>query len=343
VLFFLVWKDFILTGNLRRLYRLVVSDDNDGMRIDQFLAAGIDDLSRSHARKILDLGGVHISGRRSRRCSYTVRAGDAIEVHLDGLPLEPFVLSESHLLYRDSYLLAIDKPPRVDTQPTHARYKGTLYEAIKNFLHDPKRPRLDPELGMAQRLDRDTSGVLVFSIHRRAHKGLTLAVREREVKKVYLALVHGVPSGQDGTIRSMLARSRRDNLVRSVPKGGKDAITHFRVLQTWPAADCALLAVTIPTGRSHQIRAHLTEHGHPLVGDVRYGGSSLLSGREVSRQMLHSWRLQIVHPVEATLLSLLAPLHPDMTSLVNFLDEESFGDIRTMQRLEMDDTHVDLS
>ncbi len=332
-----------MSGNPRRLYRLVVTAGDEGMRIDQFLAAGIDGFSRSQARKVIDLGGVHISGRRSRRCSYAVRAGDAIDVHLDGLPLEPFVLKDAHILYCDSYLLAIDKPPGIDTQPTHARFKGTLYDAIKNYLHDPKRPRHDPELGMAQRLDRDTSGVLVFSIHRRAHKGLTLAVREREVRKVYLALVHGVPAQGQGTIRSMLARSRRDNLVRSVPKGGKDAVTHYRVVQTWPAADCSLLAVNIPTGRSHQIRAHLTEHGHPLVGDVRYGGYSLLSGREVSRHMLHSWRLEIFHPVEENLLSLVAPLHPDMTSLVNFLDEESFSDVRTTQQLEMDDTHVDLS
>jgi 23S rRNA pseudouridine1911/1915/1917 synthase len=336
-------KGFILSGNPRRIYRLVVTEDDDGTRMDQFLAARIDGFSRSHARKILDLGGVHISGRRSRRCSYAVRAGDAVEVHLDGLPLEPFVLEDAHILYRDSYLLAIDKPPGVDTQPTHARYKGTLYEAIKNFLHDPKRPRHDPELGMAQRLDRDTSGVLVFSIHRRAHKGLTLAVREREVRKVYLALVHGIPSQRQGTIRSMLARSRRDNLVRSVPKGGKDAVTHYRVVQTWPATDCSLLAVTIPTGRSHQIRAHMTEHGHPLVGDVRYGGSSLISREEVFRQMLHSWRLQIHHPVDETLLSLVAPLHSDMVALIDFLDADSFGETRTVQQLEMDDNDVDIS
>jgi len=223
-------------------------------------------------------------------------------------------LSDEHIIFRDKYILVIDKPAGVDTQPTHARYKGTLYEAIKLFLQDPNRPSIRPSLGMVQRLDRGTSGAMVFSTHPLAHKGLSRCFTDRSVEKKYLALVEGNPERDKGEVRSMLARERKSNRVKSVPAGGKEAVTRFRVLERCESA--SLLEVDLLTGRLHQIRAHLSEEGHPLAGDSLYGGSEKLGEVMVSRQMLHAAFLSFPHPVTDEILTFEVPMPSDMRSLL---------------------------
>ncbi len=300
------------------LHRLCVMPEEDGQRLDQFLASRVSHHSRTFWRHVIDLGGVHVSGRRIRQCGFQVHGAQQIEAYVDGLPLEPFVFEDRHVLFRDRFVLAVNKPAGVDTQPTHSRFKGTLYEALLRYLQDPFRPHSSPALGMVQRLDRDTSGVLVFSIHPRAHKPLTEAIVARRLDKVYWALVQGVPKASSGEIRSQLARARRNNRVKSVDRGGRDALTRYRVLRSWEVA--ALLEVEIPTGRSHQIRAHLAELGHPLLGDTAYGGTDQIGDMAISRQMLHSLRLDLQHPVSGEPLSLTAPVPSDMDNLMAHLD-----------------------
>jgi 23S rRNA pseudouridine1911/1915/1917 synthase len=295
---------------------LIAASDGAGMRLDQYLAAQISGLSRTHAKKIIDLGGVHVGGRRVRQCSLALRAGQRIEVFTDSLPLQPFVLTAADILYQDDYLIALNKPAGIPVQPTPARYQGTIYAALEAFLHNPFRPLDRPAIGMVQRLDQDTSGVMVFSVHPRAHKALTAAFVERQVRKEYRALLSGVPP-QQGEYHSLLARSRRTNLVHSVPAGGKEAITRYHILHHFSGA--ALAAVQILTGRSHQIRAHLAEAGHPLLGDQLYGGPGSCQGQAVARTMLHSWQLTLAHPVSGQPLLLQAPLPADMDGLVKVL------------------------
>lgn len=295
------------------VWRHVVGTDASGTRLDQFLASSREGLSRTMVRKLIDLGGVHLDGRRIRRCGQILRPGQRIEVYRDAGPLEPFVLRDEHILFRDAYLLAVNKPAGVETQPTPARFRGTLYSALLDFLHDPFRPLDRPTLGMVQRLDRDTSGVMVFSIHPRAHKRLTACFTEHRVGKNYLALVKGRINEDDGEFRSRLARSRRDNRVRSVDKGGKEALTRFKVLERF--AQASLVEVDLVTGRTHQIRAHFAEAGYPLLGDHRYGGRAANSGR----QMLHAFRLGLTHPVTGEPLTLEAPLPRDMCCLLQLL------------------------
>lgn len=298
----------------RKLYRFVPTPEEEGMRLDQFVASRAEDLSRTLLRKIVDLGGAHAGGRRVRRSSYPVKPGEGVEVHVDGLPLEPYSLAASDVIFRDPYLLAVAKPAGVESQPTHARYKGTLYEALLRYLRDPLRPHDAPELGMVQRLDRETSGLVVFSIHRRAHKRLTEIIAGREAEKTYLALVRGAPPMEEGEIRSLLARNRATNLVRSVAKGGKEAITRYRVMARFDNA--SLVEVNILTGRSHQIRAHFSEAGCPLLGDERYGGPRFWEGQRLPRQMLHSRRIALPHPVSGEWLVLEAPVPDDMQQLL---------------------------
>ncbi|MDY0268385.1 RluA family pseudouridine synthase [Trichloromonas sp.] len=303
----------------RKIHRYLPSPKDEGLRLDQYLAFCSDELSRTLVRKLVDLGGVHVGGRRIRKCAHPVHAGEGVEVYVDGLPLDPFELRDGDILYRDRFLIAVNKPAGVDTQPTPARYRGTLYEALLRYLHDPYRPKDIPEIGMAQRLDRDTSGVLLFSIHRQAHSGLTQAIAERAAKKTYLALVAGTMPASCGEFRSLLARNRASNLVRSVSKGGKEAVTRYRVVREWEGV--SLLEIDLLTGRSHQIRAHLSEAGHPLLGDQRYGGPTIFAGQKILRQMLHSLRLSLVHPVDRHEITVEAPLSADFQALVDHLND----------------------
>lgn len=299
------------------VFRFVPQKKHHGQRIDQFIPAVDDSFSRSKIRKIIDIGGVHVAGRRLRKCSYPVQTGEQIEVYVDGRPLDIFSLNPKNIIYQDSYIVVVNKPPGVETQPTPARYKGTLYEALLRHLANPFRPQDTPEIGMAQRLDRDTSGVLVFSIHSKAHKNLTHSIACHQVEKRYLALVSGCLEKDQGEIQSFLARKRADNLMKSVEKGGKKALTRYRVLQSF--SDCSLLEVEIPTGRSHQIRVHLKEIGHPLLGDTRYGGPDRLGPLSIGRQMLHAWKIVLPHPVHGDIKEWEAPVPPDMNSLVETL------------------------
>ncbi len=295
------------------LYRLTRQHDDAEARLDRFLHGKVGDLSRGALRKVIELGGVHLSGRRCLKCGAEVAVGATVEVHLDGGPLEPFRLADGPILFQDDHLIAIAKPPGVDTQPTPARYRGTLYEALQVWLQRDKRLGRRLEIGMAQRLDRNTSGVIVFSIHPLAHRELTRQMVERLARKEYLAVVSGCPREERGRFHSMLRRDRRSGRVQSCAEGGQEAITDYSVLVS--DGGLSLVHVVIHTGRTHQIRAHFAEAGHPLAGDRHYGGPLEVDGRTFPRQCLHSWRLSLAHPRFGTPLTCTAPLPGDMTFL----------------------------
>ena len=296
------------------IHRLVVPADNVAKRLDIFLSENCTDLSRTLSKKIIDLGGVHVNGRRVRSCSLQVKKDDQIEIYLDHLPTDPYRVTDADIVYHDQYLIVLNKPAFIDTQPTHARFKGTLYEALQWHLKDPFRPYQKPDLGMIQRLDRGTSGLIVFSIHPKAHKKMTEIFVEHRVEKRYLALVAGVPDPPQAVIRSFLARTRKANKVMSVTRGGKEAITRYQLVEAFPAA--ALIDVDLLTGRSHQIRAHLSEQGHPLLGDQRYGGPQQLAGIAIKRPLLHAARLAFKHPVTDKALEFSVPLPADMNCVL---------------------------
>lgn len=296
-----------------KIHRIVVDQALRNTRLDQYLAAAVSELSRTQARKLIDIGGVHLNGRRVRSCSLQVQTGDRVEIYIDHYPLTPYRISAEDILFEDKYLIVLNKSAQLDTQPTHARYKGTLYEALQDYLKNPLRPDLKPNIGMIQRLDRGTSGIIVFSIHQRANKEMTAIFLEHRVDKRYLALVIAAPEDDRGEICSLLARSRRDNRVRSVSSGGKEAITRYRVVERYEGA--ALVELELLTGRTHQIRAHMAELGCPLLGDTRYGGPDTIDGVTIERPLLHACSLAFKHPVEGQNLKFTLPLPEDMQSL----------------------------
>ncbi|MDO9079346.1 MAG: RluA family pseudouridine synthase [Desulfuromonadales bacterium] len=307
--------DPVLALTKRMHWNIAVPTEDAGLRLDQTLPRHCTGLSRTQARKIIDIGGVHVAGRRVRSCSRSVKGGEEIAVYCDGLPLDPFALSADAILYRDADIIALNKPAGIDTQPTPSRFQGTLYAALSEHLIDPFRRHLEPSIGMVQRLDRDTSGVILFSISPRAHKPLTAAITTHALRKTYLALVAGVVPPGVHEIKSLLARSHRDNCVRSISKGGKEAVTHYHSLAACDT--CSLVEVTPITGRMHQIRVHLSEAGFPLLGDTRYGGPKQLGEISVPRHMLHAKSLDFLHPLTRQPLLITAPLAVDFQLLLN--------------------------
>ena len=299
----------------KRVIRLDLSVAGD--RLDQVISDQCPELSRTLSRKLIDVGGVHLNGRRVRKCSLLTKLGDSIEIFIDGFALKYFRLSQQDIVFQDDYIIVINKPPLIESQPTPARYKGTLYEALLLWLHNPYRPHDKPTLGMVQRLDRDTSGVMIFSIHARAHKALTSSFTQREAKKKYLALVCGHLSQDEGEFSSLLAKNRATNKMKSVEKGGKLAITCFRKIHQFD--NCTLVEIHIPTGRMHQIRVHFSEAGHPLVGDIRYGYLPSTIDVPVCRAMLHSWSLECLHPVTKKTLCFQASIATDFQQLLTSL------------------------
>lgn len=297
-------------------YRFRVPPEYAGERLDQVIPACCERLSRTYVRKLIDTGGVHVHQRRARKCALEVASGTEIEIFIDGRSLDPYRIDSAEIIYQDKYILALNKPSGVVMQPTPARYKGSVYEAMLCHLHNPFQRHIRPELGMVQRLDCDTSGVVIFSIHKSSHKALTACFTQRNARKVYLALVEGTPDKAEGSMHSLLARNRASNKMRSVAKGGKEAITHYRVLEQ--VSGYTLFEVEILTGRTHQIRVHLSEAGWPIVGDPLYGGSPQVNGMDVGRFMLHAHSLTIPHPcISERHLQLMAPLPTDFLATLS--------------------------
>lgn len=299
-------------------YRFTVDEKFNGMRLDQYLDEVSESFSCGLAKRIIALGGAHLTGRRVRRCSQPVSTGDRLEVFVDRQPLEAMKLDVNRILYRDEDLIVIDKPAGMATQPAPSRYQGTLYAELQNLLQEPQQSGNRPSIGMVQRLDLDTSGVMVFSIHKRAHKNMTEAFLGRDVGKLYWALVAGQPAEVSGRFSSQLAKRRSTNLVVSVQRGGKQAETLYRLLQQLDGA--SLVEVELLTGRSHQIRAHFSEAGMPLLGDTAYGGPQIINDLNVPRQMLHSRELSFVHPVSGLEMNFTATPPDDFVTVLKHVD-----------------------
>lgn len=299
---------------IKGFFRLRFASDED--RLDQAIAAALPDISRTMARKIISLGGVMVNQQRIFSQSRPVKAGEILELALDGYPLDPWQMTEGHILFRDTWLLVIDKPAGVETQPTPARYKGTLYDAVQTFVGVPQG-RQKAGIGMVQRLDRETSGVIVISIHPRAHKRMTELFAGRGVSKIYHALVAGTPAKGEGEIRNQLLRGRKSNRMQVVPAGGQEAVSRYRVLETFGGA--SLVEVELLTGRMHQARVHMAHLGTPILGDRAYGGVASFDSIPIRRQMLHASCLCFEHPVTGLPLVLEAPHPGDFSLLVNQL------------------------
>jgi 23S rRNA pseudouridine1911/1915/1917 synthase len=284
-----------------------------GERLDVFLAAHVG--TRTKAQKLIDAGLVRVDGTPKPK-RHVLAGGEQLDVgELPEAPALDVAAAEFRIAYEDEHLFVIDKPAGVVIHPGHGHANGTLVQALAGRVAggpDPERP------GVVHRLDRDTSGLLVLARSEAVHSALQQALRERRITREYLALVEGRPPARRGTIDAPLGRDRR---VRTRISTDTDdphhAITHFETEQA--LAEDTLLRVTLETGRTHQIRAHLLAIGYPVVGDPEYGRARQYG---LSRQFLHAARLAFDHPETGASIEVRAPLPEDLVRALRLASGE---------------------
>ena len=265
-----------------------------GMRLDAVLVARGAAPTRSAAQKLLERELVTVDGR-ARAKSHRVAEGESVDVAAAQEPEPPHdePRVDFGVAFEDEHLLVVDKPAGLVVHPGAGRRHGTLAQALAGRAAggpDPDRR------GIVHRLDRDTSGLLVVAKSEAAYEALGDAIRERRVKRGYLALVTGRPGARTATIDAPLGRDRhRRTVVSTETDQPREAVTHFEIAEALPRT--TLLRVTLETGRTHQIRAHLAAIDHPVCGDPRYGGAGCGRRLGLRRQFLHASELGFSHPV----------------------------------------------
>jgi 23S rRNA pseudouridine1911/1915/1917 synthase len=309
---------------------LVLDSADAGHRLDQALAGRLPEYSRSCIQGWIDAGMVRVDGGM-RRARDRMHGGECIAVRAAIEPVgrcepEPVPL---HVIFEDEHLLVIDKPAGLVVHPAAGNWHGTLQNGL---LHrDPTLDRL-PRCGIVHRLDKDTSGLLVVARTALAHKSLTEQLQARTVKRDYRALVVGeLPHA--GQVDAPIGRHPTRRTSMAVVPGGRPSVTDYQVLAGYPGH--SLLAVQLHTGRTHQIRVHMTHIGHPLVGDPVYGGrqghrrppqgmsgTALEALRRFPRQALHAIRLALVHPERHELVSWEVPMAQDMADLIALMEAD---------------------
>ncbi|MEW5735003.1 MAG: RluA family pseudouridine synthase [Thermodesulfobacteriota bacterium] len=308
-----------------------VSSSHAGMRLDAFVSAIQQNVSRSRAADLARQGAVRVNGT-PRKPSFAVRDGDLVTVDLpapEPVPLAPEDLP-LFILYEDSDLVVVNKPPGMVVHPAPGRFSGTLVNALLFHVKDLGGIGGELRPGIVHRLDKDTSGALVAAKNDRALASLSAQFAARSVEKIYWAICFGIPEKRSGVITLAIGRNTRDRKkMQANPEGrSRDAVTEYELAEAF--RDAALLSLRIRTGRTHQIRVHLSALGHPVVGDTAYAGRRRAGKLPASvagkaplpeRQMLHAARLGFTHPRTGERLSFSAPLFPDMENLLTTLHQ----------------------
>jgi 23S rRNA pseudouridine1911/1915/1917 synthase len=287
------------------------------MRLDQRLRELHPDLSWTRIRHAIARGQVTVDHITERDAAADV--SERHDIHLDvSRKALPHARLDLPRLYEDDDILVIDKPAGLLSVPTDSGAKDTEDTVLRrakeyaDHLHGRRA-----YAGMLHRLDRDTSGALAIALTREAHRRGRELFASHAFQRIYLALVEGVPARRQGTIEAAISNayvSGRRRVVRNHHEG-RHAVTHYRVRETYREA--ALLEVELETGRQHQIRLHLQQLGHPLVGERVYTGTA--NRPRAARPMLHAWRLRFPHPLRGQSVSAEAPIPPDMQRLCRTL------------------------
>lgn len=296
--------------------RYVVQEDQNGMPVKWAIREAFG-LSARLLRKLKDQKGVLINGKAVRLVD-PVQTGDQVEIYFpkeqSGIEPEEIPLS---VLYEDNDLLVIDKQPGLVVHPTKGYQNGTVLNAVLYHMQQRQesyKPRL------VNRLDRDTSGVLMIAKNSHSQDGLARQMSADSVAKIYLAILNGILSEREGTIDLPIGKRQETDICRSVCENGDPSRTHYRVMKHY-VEGYTLAEIRLETGRTHQIRVHMSHIGHPVVGDQLYGAEIDKDQVMIARQALHATSLSFVHPVTGSPLQLTAPLPEDMNCLLAQLCE----------------------
>lgn len=305
-----------------------MSDGTEGVRLDKFLAAADRLGSRSRVVDAVEKGKVFVNGEEitRRHAGSALRAGDLVRVWMDrpgSAKARPRLLVPAGavtILYEDEAMMVVNKPAGLLSVPLGRQPDaGSVYDDLETHL----RPRGKRRPLVVHRIDRDTSGLVVFAKNARAQHALRDQFRRREPERVYLAVVYGRPQPDEGTWRDRLvwdAKTLIQKRTRAGDPAGQEAISRYRVIEAFDGA--SLLEVRLVTGKRNQIRLQAKLRGHMLVGEARYVyGPDALRSIEFPRQALHAHRLSFRHPVDQRLLTFEAPLPADISALVKRLRE----------------------
>jgi 23S rRNA pseudouridine1911/1915/1917 synthase len=312
---------------------IVVSSQQKPARLDRYLICQGLNISRNRIQGLIQSGNITVNDRKTA-ASYPVKPGDRIRIVIDAAPLkrkrpqaEDIPLE---IFFEDRHLLVINKPAGMVVHPAAGNYSGTLVNALLHHSDKLSDAGDDQRPGILHRLDKDTSGLLLAVKTEQAHTGLAKQLEAREIVRRYQALVWGLMDAPEGTVDAPIGRSSFDRKKMDISAiRGRHAVTHYRVLDEYGII--SHLELKLETGRTHQIRVHLKHLGHPVVGDVTYGGTgrpvitafarknAALAGKILElagRQMLHAAVLGFIHPVTSKYLEFSSPIPEDMKKLI---------------------------
>lgn len=329
-------------------YRWRVSK-NLTRRIDQYLVDRVGYLSRAGVQRLIDDGLVKVNGRTTK-ASYHPRDGDQIEMFAPPEPVsdlipEPIPLE---IVYEDEHFLALNKQADLMVHPARGKWTGTLVNGLVHYGKKWSTINGDWRPGILHRLDRNTTGIMLVAKSDEAHWRLARQFENRTIQKTYMAVIHGVPELRADEIDMPIGKDRyirEKQAVRKVENGGKPATTRYEVRENFesprgiellqsehpsdrklppPKARFALVKLYPKTGRTHQLRVHMSAKGYPIVGDTMYGGRIVeaADGYRLARQALHAYEITFVHPGTLETMTLQAPLPPDITGLLQRLRQE---------------------
>ena len=304
------------------------------LRVDKFLVERLPGSSRNRIQNAADAGCILVNGRPVKS-NYRVKPNDIVQVVMDRPRYDFEVVAQDiplDIVYEDDTVLVVNKPAGMVVHPGHGNYDHTLVNALAwHFKDNPDYDVTDPRLGLVHRIDKDTSGLLVVAKTPDAKTHLGKQFFDKTTRREYVAVVWGEPDA-NGTVRSNIGRDMRDRLKMAVfPLGsetGKHAVTHYSVIQ--PLGPVSVIRCVLETGRTHQIRVHMSHIGHPLFNDERYGGQNVLRGENTGayrqfiqrcfetcpRQALHARTLGFIHPKTKKEMLFEAPLPADMQNLI---------------------------
>jgi len=304
-------------GDIRKL---VIPDEQGGLRLDQALSALLPEFSRNRIQNWIRARKISVDDAFGTT-RMKVSGGESVRVEIEPDPNATPDAPEAiplDVVFEDPVLLVINKPVGLVVHPGSGNRQGTMLNAL---LHRVPQVAELPRAGIVHRLDKDTSGLLVVAKTLKSHTDLVRQLQARTVKREYLALVYGeVDHG--GTVNAPLARDPHNRTKRTVHTMGKEAVTHYEVVERFPGV--TLLRCKLETGRTHQIRVHMQHIGHPLVGESVYSASRRSHMKiPFPRQALHAERLGLIHPVTQEFMQWECPLPPDFASLLQALRDDT--------------------
>ena len=301
--------------------KIIVQNNEKGVRLDSYITKKLNDLSRANIQRLIEDGNILVNSAK-QKISYKVNSGDKIEITIPEpkkIDLKPQDI-KVEIVYEDNDIIVVNKPKGLVVHPAVGNLDGTLVNAIMNICKD-SLSGIGGEVrpGIVHRLDKDTTGLLIVAKNDKAHINLSEQIKNREVKKIYIALVRGNIPENEATINMPIGRSTKDRKKMAVVKNGKEAVTHFKVIDRFK--NYTLLEIKIDTGRTHQIRVHMAEIGYPVVGDMVYSNGKNEFG--VEGQMLHAKSLDFKHPITGKNMHLEAELPKYFKDIIDKLKQES--------------------